>query len=923
METGKGALSLAGREASNQRLTGRGGVVLVVRMLTIYAQKDAGRAKNYFWGYYTEGGQELPGVWGGKGAVRLGLSGAIERGDWNALCENRDPNAGETLTVRQKDGRRVLYDFTFNAPKSVSLLYGLTRDERVLGVFREAVDETMGELEAEMQARVRHSGKMEDRTTGSMVYGKFTHLTARPVDGVPDPSLHMHVAVLNATYDSEEERWKAGQFAGLMRDRKYFEAVFHSKLARKFEELGLSTKRTPTGWDLDGLDKTTLDKFSRRTAQIEERARALGITNAVDKHALGAKTRGAKVDELTMGELERTWRDWLTTDEAGSIEALEKSLGAQPVDEDVSEASGAIQRAIAHAFARQSVVPERQLIAGALRQGYGRVSRETVEAEMARADLIRVKRDDGRMWVTSTGVLEEETRMLAFARQGRGTMLPIAPGRSHVNRAWLNAEQRRAVSYVLTSRDRVMSIRGAAGVGKTSSLEEIREAVEEVGGTVFAVAPSAGASRGELRESGFATADTVARLLKDEKLQKEIRGSLLIVDEAGMVGSEDMGKLFTLAERQDLRVLLVGDLRQHGSVARGTALRLLEDQAGITPVEITAIQRQKRAEYRGAVGRISDGDIAGGFSAFDRLGWIHEIPEAERYHALAKAYADAVQSGKSSLIVSPTHGEGRVTTGAIREELRSRGLLGEEERQLDVLRPAQLTLGQKMDVTSYATGDVLCFHQNAKGFKKGERLRVVDGAPVPLDQAQRFELFRADRIGVSVGDRLRVTQGGKTKDGRHALNNGDLFTVEGFTKAGDLVVQNDRQKKSGRGESWTISKDFGHLAHGFVVTSHASQGKTVDRVFVSQSSRSFPASSREQFYVSVSRAREQVQLFTDDKAELLAAVTPGDERLSATELVGDFQPQAIIRRRLIEQTRNPEPVLSAGTSRERELELER
>jgi ATP-dependent exoDNAse (exonuclease V) alpha subunit len=70
-----------------------------------------------------------------------------------------------------------------------------------------------------------------------------------------------------------------------------------------------------------------------------------------------------------------------------------------------------------------------------------------------------------------------------------------------------------------------------------------------------------------------------------------------------------------------------------------------------------------------------------------------------------------------------------------------------------------------------------------------------------------------------------------------------------------------------------------------VVTSHASQGKTFDRVIVGQSSESFPASSREQFYVSVSRGRNQVLVFTDSKEELLHAVGEGDERTAATDLV--------------------------------------
>ncbi len=99
---------------------------------------------------------------------------------------------------------------------------------------------------------------------------------------------------------------------------------------------------------------------------------------------------------------------------------------------------------------------------------------------------------------------------------------------------------------------------------------------------------------------------------------------------------------------------------------------------------------------------------------------------------------------------------------------------------------------------------------------------------------------------------------------------------------------------------WTVSKDYGHLAHGYVVTSHASQGKTVDRVFIGQSSDSLPASSREQFYVSVSRGREQATIYTDDKEALLEAVSRSDDRLTATEFVAgrDLRERAATLQRL-------------------------
>jgi hypothetical protein len=82
-----------------------------------------------------------------------------------------------------------------------------------------------------------------------------------------------------------------------------------------------------------------------------------------------------------------------------------------------------------------------------------------------------------------------------------------------------------------------------------------------------------------------------------------------------------------------------------------------------------------------------------------------------------------------------------------------------------------------------------------------------------------------------------------------------------------------------------LPKDYGGLAHGYVLTSHASQGKTVDKVLLALGSESLVAANREQFYVSVSRGREGVRLYTDDKAAMMDAVQDSSARLSATELM--------------------------------------
>ena len=112
-----------------------------------------------------------------------------------------------------------------------------------------------------------------------------------------------------------------------------------------------------------------------------------------------------------------------------------------------------------------------------------------------------------------------------------------------------------------------------------------------------------------------------------------------------------------------------------------------------------------------------------------------------------------------------------------------------------------LTDPQKNDATNYEPGDLLQFHENAPGHKKGSRLVVADGDKPPVQYAERFEVYRPAELALAVRDRIRVTVNGWTKDGKHRLSNGALFTVQGFTRQGDVIVDN----------GWVIGRDFGHL----------------------------------------------------------------------------------------------------------------
>src|SRR5450432_1996910 len=155
----------------------------------------------------------------------------------------------------------------------------MSGDQGIMDAFRGAVDETMREIEMEMKTRVRKGRQDTDRTTGNMVWAEFIHTTSRPVDGLPDPQLHAHVFAFNTTWDEEEHRWKAGQFREVKRDAPYFQAAFRVRLANRLQDLGFGVERKRDDFEIDGVPKDVLKRFSRRTTLIEKVAAERGITD--------------------------------------------------------------------------------------------------------------------------------------------------------------------------------------------------------------------------------------------------------------------------------------------------------------------------------------------------------------------------------------------------------------------------------------------------------------------------------------------------------------------------------------------------------------------------------------------------------------------------------------------------------------------
>jgi hypothetical protein len=667
-----------------------------------------------------------------------------------------------------------------------------------------------------------------------------------------------------------------------VRDKGYYRAAFYARLAVKLEGLGfVIDRRGGNEWEIAGIPQSMIDKFSKRTAQIEAAAEELGITDAARKGELGAKVRSKKQKDLTMPELRKAWDAQLTDAERRALAAVYRRdfvAGEQVTPTE------AVAFAIKHCSEQESVMPERELKRVALLRGLGSVTPGQVAAELPRHGVITAE-IDGRLMATTQELQADERFLSGFAAGGRGTVLPVGVP-AGLERGKLNDGQWDTVTGLLTSENRVNLFEGPAGAGKSWSLKKFDEGMRRAGKPVTYLATTTDAV-GVLAKDGFAV-NTVARFLVDAKMQEAAKGSRVVVDETSMLGHKDAVRLFKLAEKLDLKLILVGDPMQHGSVSRGALMRVLKEYGGIQPFRLTEIMRQEPHDYRAAAKMLSEGDTLAGFNALDGMGWIKELgDDQERYRQVAADYMQALKDKKSVLVVSPTHAEAAKVTQAIRSALRDAGKLGKEERTFTrLVAVGDVSEAMRGLATTYRPGDVIQFHQNARGgFKKGDRLIVTDPAAVPLSEAKHFQLYRPDVIALAVGDKIRGTGTVKTQGG-HKFRNGSTGTVTGFTKAGDIKLDN----------GWVLPADAGHVRSGFVETSFGSQGRTVTRVLLAVAETSLPAANQQQMYVGASRAVERMTLYTDNKDAVRAAVPRSSLKKAALDLRPDHRKASDQRR---------------------------
>ncbi len=835
--------------------------------------------------YLTEDGR-VEMTWHGAAAARFGLAGPCHSQHFESLCAATRPGTGEKLLPREKEGRRVCYFAQISAPKDVSIAHLVGGDDRIAGWWREAVEETLREIEAVTATRVRVGGADDDRTTGEMIAAVVTHDTNRALD----PQLHTHVCIMNLTFDKVEGRWKSVQPFAFYQHQAFFREVCYNKLASRLIAGGYDIEQVRgIGFDLKGFPPALRNRFSKRRRQILREAASTGATSQDELQAITARTRSAKT-RATAPELRAGWVAEAGP-EADAIRQVIAAARSRTVERTTVPPLEALASAEAHVFERRSVIEERVLLREGLVAARGAVElnelRDALGARIASGALVR---DDAN--IASRESLQAESEFTTWAESHREDSAPLGIAGTTTG---LAKDQADAVTELLRSRSRVTIFQGDAGTGKTTSLRAVVAGIEKAGGSVFALAPTASAVD-VLRSELTPHAETVQQLLANPVLQAKIRGLVLVVDEAGLVSVRQMRDLCHLSAANNHRLLLVGDTKQHSSVEAGDALRCLQQFARVPVARLTQIRRQSNSAYRAAVAQLARGDALGAINRFAKLGTVHETNDPRQMFLRAAAdYVQTVRAGKSCLVISPVWAEIHTFTKDVRQRLKAYGALSRDERVLRTLVSLNWTREEMRRLENYQPGDVLTFHRAAAGFAKGEELTVVrreqwrlvvqtQGAQECHFDPRRtggFDVALPVSLPVSVGDRLMIRDNLKSA----GLRNGDIVEVAAMSADGAIGLKDGR----------TIPAPFRRFAHGYATTSHAAQGRTVQRGILLMGDEGIAAGNLKQAYVSNSRFQDSQAIYTTDlKAAREAMQHPGD-RMLASELLPPASPSRFRR----------------------------
>ena len=629
---------------------------------------------------YYSGTGEATGKWLAS-SDQLGLNGEVDAAQLRAVLQAHDPT--DSYKLAATTNRKIAgFDLTFSAPKSVSVLWALGDpgvNMAVRDAHERAIDAALAYLEREATFTRRGHAGLDVIETKGLIAAGFRHRTSR--NG--DPQLHTHVLVPNVV-QGVDERWGTLDARPLFTHRVTAGYVYQAELRHQLTNtLGVARTLVHKGaGEIAGIPPELLRVFSTRRAEIEERLEILGDTSATAARRAALETRRPKLDV----DSQTLHAQWLQQAAALGYDPqqLTAVLGhAAPlalteqhaflIDEHLASAQGLTEHA--SSFDRKDVV---RAMAGYAPTGVDAPQLQALaDRFLRRPDVVTLGTETPTLRYSTVELLDTETRLVTTAvtrqREGAGYCPPARVNSVIHQYPTLSDEQARLVADLTTSGNGVDVVVAAAGTGKTFALNATRDVWERCGYHVHGAA-LAGRAAVELEHTAHITSMTIARLTKHIECQSLTPRDVIVIDEAGMVGTRTLAPILDAAARGGAKVVLVGDDHQLPEIDAGGLLRGLA--ARIPPVELVDNRRQREPWEQQALLELRSGAVEQALTAYAERGRIHTAPDANTAkRQLVDAWLDATRTGAQSIMLAARTVDVQDLNQLARARLAERGVV--------------------------------------------------------------------------------------------------------------------------------------------------------------------------------------------------------------------------------------------------------
>lgn len=892
---------------------------------------NSGQAGTYYSAddYYLQ--NDSAGVWFGEFGEKFGYTGKIKEADFQSLIlgiDNRKEPRFQIQAGGEGHKHSAGVDLTFSAPKSVSVAGLVLGDKEIGEAHKDAVIKTLGYIEKNYtNFRVHDENGVHSKHTGNMLAAMFHHISSRELD----PQLHTHCLVLNMTIN-DNGQIRAMDYKEIHDFKMLLGQIYRSELAANLKDLGYEIKVDSKGlFEIHGIPKELINEFSKRTDQIITRFEELkeqfpNRDYAELRQQACLETRKSK-DEPSIEELTARWDKEISP----FITDNDKSKLLQDLKHDVSSTpelskEEIIVKSVQIASEHEAVASEEAILRVAAKLGMGSYRIDELKAtlkELPNKEIVQLTDKN----YTTFETLEIEQNIINQAIIGKNKLnemkattvrggiaeYEIAKGFS------LTQDQRNAVLHVLSSNDRIIAIQGDAGTGKTTMLDAVRTIVEKNDHREIVGLSFTGQAVGEMENASKINSSTIAKFLKQDN---DLKGKLVVIDEASMLSIKDMNKILERCDDKT-KIVLIGDTKQMQPIGQGKIFASLQQHNAVQSVRIAEIQRQTDSNYKEAVSKLGNKEVAAALFKLEKMGSIREVEHRDT--RLAEIAAKYLEKPRATIIVTSRNVDREQLNQMIRDELRATGHLDKSIKQY-VTREVKTLYGEeKFFSESYQKNDIVVASLAGVFGRAGAEARIVDvnhsKNTITVDDGNKKCELDLKEIGSSLqvytqksrefsdGDKILFLKNDKGL----GVKNGQTGFIERIDESGTLQVKMD----TGKDISFNPATQYKYITHGYALTDYKSQGKTEKHVIYHADTNK--GVNFNQAYVGITRGKESVTIYTDDKKQLYLQVEREQNKTSTLDYDLTAAKSSHEQRLVAIQQKIPSIADDSSIARERQL----